>query len=175
MSLSGNNQYAFTSLDGTAWPQFTVEYWVYSASTPPYGEEGQFQWAPANTPIAGDPFILLAHNSDGNLRLYFDGDYRASYALTNSAWHHVAATWDAGHVATLYVDGISRGSYTSPVATVYRPHANVVYFGTGYYATLTGTEGECRVSNAARSADWVRTEYNSQSAPAAFYSLGSSQ
>lgn len=175
VNLSGNDQYVYANLDGTSWSQFAIEYWVYSAGTPPYGPEGQFQWARANTPIAGDPFLLVAQDPDSKIDLYFDGDHRVTYPLTNFAWHHVAVTWNASHVATLYVDGIGRGSYTSAAATVYEPNANVVYYGTGYYATYNGQEGECRLSNVARSADWVHTEYNSQSAPGTFYSLGRSQ
>jgi hypothetical protein len=34
---------------------------------------------------------------------------------------------------------------------------------------------EFRISNSARSAAWIATEYNNQNAPAAFLSLGSQQ
>jgi hypothetical protein len=37
---------------------------------------------------------------------------------------------------------------------------------------LEGDMDEVRISRIARSSDWVATEYNNQSAPAAFYSLG---
>jgi hypothetical protein len=41
-------------------------------------------------------------------------------------------------------------------------------------ADLTlGTLDEIRVSNAVRSADWIATEYNNQSSPGTFYTLGS--
>jgi hypothetical protein len=38
---------------------------------------------------------------------------------------------------------------------------------------MLGSLDEVRVSNAVRSADWIATEYNNQSSPATFYTLGS--
>jgi hypothetical protein len=37
---------------------------------------------------------------------------------------------------------------------------------------FTGTLDEVRVSKTARSADWVKTEYNNQNSPSSFYALG---
>jgi hypothetical protein len=38
-----------------------------------------------------------------------------------------------------------------------------------------GVVDEVRVSNVARPADWILTEYSNQSAPGAFYSVGSQE
>ena len=37
---------------------------------------------------------------------------------------------------------------------------------------FSGILDEARLSNVARSADWIATEYNNQSSPATFYALG---
>ena len=174
VALGGTGPYLSVPINGTSLSQFTLEYWVYSAATPG-GQEGQFQWAAPNTPIAGDPFLLMAQDPYNNLSMYFDGGYQASFNLTNSTWNHVAVTWNSSHVASLYVNGVQRGLYTSGANPTYQPQAQVLYFGTGYYLSYTGREAEARISNIARSADWVRTEYNNQNTPAAFYTLGASQ
>ena len=41
--------------------------------------------------------------------------------------------------------------------------------GTGYF---NGAIDEVRLSNVARSAAWISTEYNNQYAPASFYVIG---
>ena len=41
--------------------------------------------------------------------------------------------------------------------------------GTGYF---NGALDEVRISDVERSAEWVSTEYNNQSNPACFYSVG---
>ena len=43
----------------------------------------------------------------------------------------------------------------------------------GGIAGATGTYDEFRYSNIVRSAGWVATEYNNESAPTSFYTLGS--
>jgi hypothetical protein len=45
--------------------------------------------------------------------------------------------------------------------------------GLGHY--FTGSIDEIRVSNSARSADWIAAEYNNQVSPGSFYALGSEQ
>jgi len=48
--------------------------------------------------------------------------------------------------------------------------------GTGWVGEeFNGLIDEVRVSNIARSADWIATEYNNQYTPSAFYSFGSEE
>ena len=37
---------------------------------------------------------------------------------------------------------------------------------------FNGSLDEVRISNTVRSADWIATEYNNQSSPSAFYTIG---
>src|SRR4029077_10286953 len=76
-----------------------------------------------------------------------------------------------GHI---YVDGTWQadqswtGSASAPTTT------EDIYFG--YYPGggdyLNGSIDEMRLSNVARSADWIATEYNNQNSPSTFYTLG---
>jgi hypothetical protein len=45
-------------------------------------------------------------------------------------------------------------------------------FGTGYNGYFTGMADEGRISNVARSAPWIATEYNNQNSPSTFVSIG---
>jgi len=47
--------------------------------------------------------------------------------------------------------------------------------GYGTIFRFNGLLDELRVSNTARSANWIATEYNNQSNPAAFFSVGAIQ
>ena len=40
---------------------------------------------------------------------------------------------------------------------------------------IDGIVDEVRISNIARSADWVKTEFNNQNSPGTFYTIGSEQ
>jgi hypothetical protein len=44
-----------------------------------------------------------------------------------------------------------------------------------HFFNFDGLLDELRVSNTARSADWIATEYNNQSNPSAFLSVGTQQ
>ena len=41
-----------------------------------------------------------------------------------------------------------------------------------FWGKWAGSEDEGRVSNAVRSTDWIQTEYNNQSSPSTFFSVG---
>ena len=96
-----------------------------------------------------------------------------------NAWHQIAyATTDGGSGRrVLYVDDVANP------ATVNYPDPS--FWPTGYIIGSNSTSGasygssgsldEFRLSNIARSADWIATEYNNQSSPATFSYLGPDQ
>ncbi len=43
------------------------------------------------------------------------------------------------------------------------------YIGKGYVSNYSGRIDEVRISASARSADWIKTEYNNQNSPSTFY------
>jgi len=73
-----------------------------------------------------------------------------------------------GSAESLYVDGVLNGT-----ATFTPPNnldtLNIGRRGDGIY--FNGSIDEVRVSNIARSADWVTTEYNNQFSPSTFYAV----
>jgi len=102
---------------------------------------------------------------------------------STGAWHHLAFTVDlgvgAGQAVVVYIDGVP--------ATVTQNHSsdlsgiNLGNFAAFFMARNSsqyfqgGSLDEIRISNSKRSATWIATEYNNQSAPAAFYTVGAEQ
>jgi hypothetical protein len=91
-----------------------------------------------------------------------------------NAWYHVAFTINpSASYDAVYINGGLSATSTSSVAMTYG--AALTQLGRDYYGAnpLTGYLDEIRISSIDRSADWIKTEYNNQSAPATFEIFGS--
>ena len=101
-----------------------------------------------------------------------------SFSDTND-FHHVAfVVTNAGSSPSgeLFLDGVSKGTDTGNQTArtdwdtnlrIGIPGANQRYFD--------GIIDEVRISNIARSADWIKTSYNNQDSPATFYNVGNEE
>ena len=156
----------------------TIEAWTKPAVTGSYmGIVGKASDTNANYKgfalskfNTGDKFRFQNFNSGSTATI----DSDSGYADTN--WHHVVGVHSAGNVLTLYVDGVAQIATTNFAIT---DSALAFHIGRQYVAYAqrfwNGIIDEVRVSNTNRSAAWIATEYNNQSSPAAFYSLGSQE
>ena len=94
--------------------------------------------------------------------------------LSNNTWYHVADTFKAsGSIHTVYLNGASRNDSSTTLQT---PSATGLCIGEkcGTSPDLyTGSLDEIRISNSARTSGWIATEYNNESSPSTFYTLGS--
>jgi len=108
----------------------------------------------------------------GNLIVGIDsGAYRnwsVSQNFAAGGWHHIVGAWaGSSTTAYAYVDGsLISGSGPGGFAL----SAAAVDFGLAYWAAspsryFDGAMDEVRVSSIARSSDWIKAEYNNQSAP----------
>ena len=90
--------------------------------------------------------------------------------VADGVFHHWAVTTSfADSSIKFYRDGILIGTATIPAgktSAISTPAASTEVGDTD------GVLDEVRVSNIARSADWITTEYNNQSSPSTFYTLG---
>ncbi|HEX3030996.1 MAG TPA: DUF2341 domain-containing protein, partial [Bacillota bacterium] len=145
--------------------------------------------------VTGTRQHILSNNLPGvgtNQRLFINGD-NARYDMFNGAptqtQNLVVGTTVLGTTDYYYMTGVYDGSSVNIYVngqletskTVYAPPDNIDsnYF-IGAYQTGSGTYGEfvngnideVRMSDTARSADWIRTEYTNQSNPGAFYAVG---
>jgi len=149
----------------------TVEAWIKPSAT---SVSGAFGFG-ANSG-SGSRFLLTISSSTLGLDVQ---NASATIPFTSdSAWHHLVAEVPSGTTVNsiqIYLDGQAKTTtYTSGSTTLATSTANITVgstpgsLGTGNW---NGSVDEGRISNVARSADWITAEYNNQSAPSTFYTV----
>ena len=97
-----------------------------------------------------------------------DADY------TMGTWYYLAGIYDSWeNTLSLYLNGVKQTSTTSDVAS--DGGGNVLEFGKRANQNMqwfNGIMDEVRISATVRSPGWIATEYNNQSAPSSFYTVG---
>jgi Domain of unknown function (DUF2341) len=97
--------------------------------------------------------------------------------ITANVWHYIVTTRDSSGTVSVYWDG-AKSIYSFTNAGNVNS-GNSLYLGRNFDTTYPrgfgGSEDEVRLSNTNRSADWIKTEYNNQSAPASFETFGSEE
>jgi hypothetical protein len=133
---------------------------------------GNHDWM---TGQAGDSYFRSRWNRDT------DATCLSAVYPENSRWYQITWTYNNGTVGH-YVNGSSQfGSCDNAVTGGALPNnTDGVYIGNqpgsgGEVQAPDGRLDEVRISNSVRGADWIATEYNNQSAPATFTTVGSEQ
>jgi len=164
---------------------FTFEAWVYlnSNSIANY-VRGIINKGLYSGDGNGDATIAVTPNPAGQTGTgYLDvglrtssGTYIAydSVVAPTGVWTHVVGTWDGSNIK-FYKNGnlISTTPTAGTMTNASTKHFMLAgYPGAGATNTgLNGIEDEARISTGiARSADWIKTEYNNQNSPSTFYS-----
>jgi hypothetical protein len=118
-------------------------------------------------------YVRFEVETGGSLA-YFD----SASAISSGAWHQIAGTWD-GSMLRIYIDGAYSSQMSKSGTVTNYNNNNQIGFNkdesggkSGYFY---GGIDEVRVSNAARSAGWLLTEYNNQSNPGTFESFGTEE
>jgi uncharacterized repeat protein (TIGR03803 family) len=94
-------------------------------------------------------------------------------ALAIGNWYYGTATYN-GTQQRAYLNGTELTG--SPTSRTYNIQTNRRLIGNDNYSDyFNGSIDEIRVSNVARSADWIKTEYNNQDSPSTFYSTSSEE
>jgi RHS repeat-associated protein len=114
-------------------------------------------------------FILI---SDGN-------NYNGRDSSTLSAgWHHMVGVWSGLGNPNVYIDGVldnaatvTGGTMSTITTAAHTRIGSTPESGSGYECYFNGNIDEVRSSKSARSADWIKTEYNNQKSPSTFYSV----
>jgi hypothetical protein len=73
----------------------------------------------------------------------------------------------------LNADSYAIGSCTRSITPIQYLYIGLHYNRGSFLDPLGGAIDEVRISNITRNAGWISTEYNNQSNPASFYSVGS--
>jgi hypothetical protein len=125
-----------------------------------------------NSGTAEGTFFGIDQNNNITID-HFSDDYTSSTTIPNGAWSYLTVTFD-GTTDTVYRNGALAFTHV-PVGPlqVTLDACTIGSYIDGVNDIMLGSLDEIRVSNAVRSSDWIATEYNNQSSPATFYTLGS--
>ena len=111
----------------------------------------------------------MIQNNVGTLRHYASGPgYADLGSLTIGTWYHVVIV----RVASGDQLGYFNGQYISTPGAWAAGNKTNLYIGAGYPSAAVPAMDEVRMSDSARSADWVATEYANQNDPSTFYTVG---
>jgi hypothetical protein len=173
-SFNGTNQDLTNgALSIAAGSSITISYWNFVATA-------NLQSSSAFTIGGADlPNRIQAHSPWTDKVLYWDygndlggGRVSADYTSYLDKWSYVALVYNAGSsLHAIYLNGAAVSTSTNSNA----PFSTETGIDIGHWAQVGYQKGnldEFRVSNVARSADWIATEYNNQSSPGAFYTIG---
>jgi hypothetical protein len=128
----------------------------------------------------GTSFSLVYRSAGSKLTLDVSGASQFFSWSFDTNWHHLAATYTSGsglQSAVVYLDGVpkstsgKRGTLSTPSTT----YADVRHNPANPFDDMVGVADEFRISNTARPASWILTEYNNQNSPNTFYSVGAQQ
>lgn len=100
----------------------------------------------------------------------------ATGAISTTGWTYVVATFDnalGSSQQKIFTNG-SLNNQRDQVGPIDDSSANIGYIGDigNTLRAYSGLIDEVRISNVARSTDWITTTYNNQSNPSAFYYIG---
>ncbi|UCE36268.1 MAG: DUF2341 domain-containing protein [Thermoplasmata archaeon] len=127
--------------------------------------------------------FFIAKHSNNNMYVVHDSqDDGGAYlceietiTFSSGEWHHIAGTYDdnAKRVC-IYWDGECLNS-TILLGAVELTGQTSVTIGNGSWGEFDGIIDEVRISNVARSWDWIDASYNNQNDPSSSYTLGNEE
>lgn len=175
-----NDKIDINSVYGLGNTNVTISAW---ANLPDTSESGAFVKI-GNESGSNIGFALGVGNTTfdtegNNLVMLYEG---IRWINTSSALgtgkHYAVMTVDASGVPSAYKDGVFISSYSGTNAAAPTTGATKIggYTGSGAENRF-GQYGldEVRISNTPRASTWISTEYNNQSSPSTFYSVGSEE
>ncbi len=149
--------YPMLSTTDTAAP-YTVSLW-FSNVTNTVDLIGQFVSGDAGRTTLNKAGSVLIFTTNGGARI------TGTKTVNDGSMHYVTLIKDSSKIVTMYVDGVQDGNTYTNNATA----SNVnTWIGRGFYYFTGGIIDEVRFSSTARTADWIKTEYNNQNSPSTF-------
>src|ERR1039458_6069940 len=175
-SLSGSGEY-ITIGDGSSLQitgNITIEAWINPTDFSNYnGILGKTAGSGGNIPAPYDFYLT----SGGGIPEFYSGNgtaysnVRGTAAPNTGVWSQIAIAM-SGSTVTHYLNGSNNGSGSVSGITGDGGTAAIIGSRHDLVSMFKGGMDEVRVSNIARSSDWISTEYNNQSSPSTFYSVG---
>jgi hypothetical protein len=140
----------------------TVEAWA-NFLNPTSGQFLVYKWA-----ITNFSYQLLVGNSGGPVAAFQRYNTGATgpivagtTVLQPNTWYHIVGVVSGGNVQ-IYVNGNLEGALGGVTGNIYATSPQPLVIGACFWGQggLNGREDEVRFSDSARSASWIRTEYN---------------
>jgi autotransporter-associated beta strand protein len=155
----------------------TMEAWINASGTAPSVANSYLGQLIVGDPASGGGFVgLVRANVGGSDRIWaynWDGaEKKVGMTYTAGTWVHMVWVHSGGNLLG-YANGalvtsVAAGN-TSTVTGTVNIGSNDDTTGTNYF---NGLLDEVRLSNVARSAGWIATEYANENSPSTFYSVG---
>lgn len=171
-SIPGSTSLENPSVTVSAWVKYTSPSDYAIAVSRPYHSGA---WA---SPYAS--YALFASESTGGTPLFLVSVSGSSFFIHSSVniadntWHYIVGVFSSvASTGYLYTDGSINSSMSISGSIDYSgattPSIGIgTQGGTVLGQYLNGSIDEIRISKSARTADWISTEYNNQSAPSSF-------
>ncbi|MHA2101639.1 MAG: DUF2341 domain-containing protein, partial [Candidatus Kariarchaeaceae archaeon] len=189
IDFDGTNQYlelpSSATLNNITEGDYTYEVWYYADQVPPGtgSTDNDKRYAAL---IKRDPHGGIFYDNDKTFSIehWLNGPTQTGVTSAvydpQNYYHIVGVVSKTDGYTKLYVNGILEGTDTWTAGSIAHDYGSVTLkFGIAnpgaaiYRWNLDGKLDEMRVSNAARSSDWIATEYNNQNNPSSFISVGS--
>ena len=176
LELDGDDHISLTSLAANNNSAFTISTWMNGTDGDiAYGEgyDGDTAWA---------LFLGIDGSSPYSARFYIK-ENNVWKALTvgttqvNDSYHYVTLSQTNKSYRTIYIDGQPEETTTTTygdMSTLNTANIGVLERST-FGSYFVGGLDELRVSDTARSAAWIETEYNNTASPELFISIGAEQ
>ncbi|MCK5062091.1 DUF2341 domain-containing protein, partial [Candidatus Parcubacteria bacterium] len=149
----------------------TISAWIKSSSLN--------NWSVIASKGHSETYTLSAsHNGNdyGSFRIWDSNteylDNNTGLDLADNQWHFVVGTYD-GSLLQIYGDGNAHTAPTSHVGDIDSTADNLLigHDGASAHELAKGLIDEVRISNIARTAGWIETEYNNQSDIGSFMTI----
>jgi hypothetical protein len=104
-------------------------------------------------------------------------DWSSGVTMSQASWQHVAVTYDGSDVR-VYRNGVNGNSQPATGTLALGTNTDPLNIGmnTTWNEFLDGQLDEVRISNIARSSNWIATEFSNQDSPSTFFKpLGSEE
>ena len=173
---SGSLAFAPTGAGGDAGGMYTWQAWVKRQNTGSVGGTGII--GESTYPSKGFEISMVGNSNGYNIRFRGNNgtknDVTFDSQISNfDTWYQVTIVYNNGEVRC-YLNGNPDGANPQTVSAL-GDNTDAIYLGRWRNANegyLNGMLDEIEFSNVARDAVWIKTAYNNQSNPGAFYTLG---
>lgn len=147
---------AVNAVGNTATKEYTVEGWLYLESYPTTGG-ALFSKGTSGTTSPGDAIVVGQIRSAGAVYCSVDGNFSSSHLTTANGtlrlkeWCHIALTKTSAGLHTLYINGVSKDTYTkndvSMSSSTNAYIGGIMYDPDAAARTLTGYVADVRVTD----------------------------